>query len=170
MATGVPHLDIDIELPAFYHAPMYLAGITGMLGRYAAMPCVDTFELMQLLSRGLYISYDGGPFERSFWYYQSINDDEIHPFEDVGRFYCLRSFYLSKWFYDKSILKDIYNPPKGSRDMPIVSLRKFCTFREVKRCYRKMLDCNVAELVAFNHDLYKPGGVEMLKLVTKYSL
>ena len=43
-------------------------------------------------------------------------------------------------------------------------------FTEIKRVYKMNLYYNIEKLVAINHELYKPGGYEYLKLLEKYKL
>jgi hypothetical protein len=124
---------------------------------------LETFEQMELLSNNqfLYVGdFDMELFD-SYEYYNKLypcKNQLQHVFVQVGTFYIISIYSKTGTCFN--------DPPE---DMPVVSLRKLCTFREVRRCYKKTLDCNVAEWVAFNHELYKPGGAEMLKLVDKYT-
>jgi hypothetical protein len=161
---------------------------------YYAMPPVRTMRQMHFFYLCCTVSfchYDLDDFLGAYayfcFYWEYVvgltNRDQIrrisrectHPFHEVGRFY-FKHFRLVDPFPAIGYCPDTdigYSPDTDYRNrfktMPLVSLRRVNTLKEVFRCYKKTLDCNVAEWVAFNHELYKPGGVEMLKLVDKYS-
>jgi hypothetical protein len=80
----------------------------------------------------------------------------------------LYEFFFNRYLSNLPIIYD-YTIENGYMK-PATSLRKINTLKRIFKHYRMLLNTNIPALVLLNHEMYKPGGVEFLKLVEKYKI
>jgi hypothetical protein len=99
-------------------------------------------------------------------------DDFLHVYQWDRELLGLRKpsykFFLNRHLSNLPIIYD-YTIENGYVK-PAIPRRKINTLKQIFKNYRMLLDANIPALVLLNHEMYKPGGVEFLKLVEKYKI